>query len=286
MDFELERGLQNHIIWTDEQVNYVIDSYESGITSVELSNQFHCTGEAIIHVLRTHGVRGRRRDFYPVDERYFQKIDTHEKAYWLGVMYADGYVTKTDVVGLGMIDKEHIEKFKSAIGAENNKIRERDQLNRNGIRSNNKMYSLQITSHLMASDLIANGCVRNKTYYLNDLPNLPDDLMWDFVRGVIDGDGSIIFSNGYGIDLCAYSKQFLENMKEFLGVQHLKIVKRGSGHTYSFRACAMRDVKRIITKMYKHSTESSRLNRKYNKCMEALEWINDKQERRALANAS
>ena len=29
---------------------------------------------------------------YTCDENYFEKIDTAEKAYWLGFMYTDGYI--------------------------------------------------------------------------------------------------------------------------------------------------------------------------------------------------
>ena len=62
------------------------------------------------------------RSKYPVNEDYFEDINTKEKAYWLGVLYADGAINKNNSVRLGMKDKDHIEKFKKAIGAINHKI--------------------------------------------------------------------------------------------------------------------------------------------------------------------
>ena len=47
--------------------------------------------------------------------RYFDKINTEEKAYWLGFLYADGSISsKEDKIELGLAEKDlhHIEKFK------------------------------------------------------------------------------------------------------------------------------------------------------------------------------
>lgn len=54
---------------------------------------------------------------YIVDD-VFEKIDTEEKAYWLGFLFADGYVgTNDNSVGLGLAikDIEHVKKFKKFI---------------------------------------------------------------------------------------------------------------------------------------------------------------------------
>lgn len=60
---------------------------------------------------------------YPRISNYFTNIDTREKAYWLGMFYADGCVhSNSNEISIGLKDQEHIEKFKQAIGAINNKI--------------------------------------------------------------------------------------------------------------------------------------------------------------------
>ena len=54
----------------------------------------------------------------------FETIDTEEKAYWLGFLYADGSVSSNEdkiELGLAEQDMHHIEKFRDFIGI-NNKI--------------------------------------------------------------------------------------------------------------------------------------------------------------------
>ncbi len=56
---------------------------------------------------------------YNINENVFDNIDTEEKAYWLGFLYADGYVTyKNYTIGLGVAlkDIDHLRKFKDFLG--------------------------------------------------------------------------------------------------------------------------------------------------------------------------
>ena len=51
---------------------------------------------------------------YYRNSNIFEKIDTEEKAYWLGFLYADGYVDPERgeiILGLAEKYKEHINKF-------------------------------------------------------------------------------------------------------------------------------------------------------------------------------
>lgn len=61
----------------------------------------------------------------------FEIIDTEEKAYWLGFLYADGSVSSSEdkiELGLAEQDMHHIEKFRDFIGI-NNKIFIEKELN-------------------------------------------------------------------------------------------------------------------------------------------------------------
>ena len=62
---------------------------------------------------------------YKYNKDYFEKIDTSDKAYWLGFLYADGCINRyykndklksmTLELGLSYKDKEHLEKFKQCL---------------------------------------------------------------------------------------------------------------------------------------------------------------------------
>ena len=82
--------------------------------------------------------------------RNFEIIDTEEKAYWLGFLYADGSVSSTDnriELGLAEKDLNHIEKFKEFIGVPN-KISYRPQT---------KSYRYMFKSIPCKEDLIKQG---------------------------------------------------------------------------------------------------------------------------------
>lgn len=56
-----------------------------------------------------------------VNHRYFEFIDTPDKAYWFGFLAADGYAKHQGrnyrvIINLKEIDIQHLEKFKKEIG--------------------------------------------------------------------------------------------------------------------------------------------------------------------------
>jgi hypothetical protein len=135
----------------------------------------------------------KKKYFY--NEDFFNIIDTEEKAYFLGVIYADGSIGKTKSkicknvqhkVSLAMIDKEPLELFRDSLNGDF-PIKERTLPN------GKVFYSLVLTSKKMVNDLEDKGCVENKSLILR-FPKLSRELLPDFVRGYFDGDGSIFAS--------------------------------------------------------------------------------------------
>lgn len=99
---------------------------------------------------------GRPR-IYTLNENYFEDIDSSDKSYILGFLYADGSISKNCLsIGISYKDIEIIDFITK-------------ELNFNG---GYKIYSLNgneyvrisITSKKLISDLIKLGIVRNKTY--------------------------------------------------------------------------------------------------------------------------
>ena len=91
--------------------------------------------------------------------RIFETIDTEEKAYWLGFLYADGSVGSTDnriELGLAEKDLRHIEKFRDFIGIKN-KI---------SYRASTKSYRYAFKSISCKADLIKQGCIPKKSLIL------------------------------------------------------------------------------------------------------------------------
>lgn len=128
-------------------------------------------------------------------ERYFSRIDSEEKAYWLGFVTADGNVFgdwKFSVL-LSRIDRDHLEHLAVALGCAG-AVKDRSYT-RDG-----KTYltcSLQLRSRAMVSDLARHGLCPRKSLVVCPWQG-PARLMPHYWRGVFDGDGCIHRrNNGY-----------------------------------------------------------------------------------------
>lgn len=212
---------------------------------------------------------------YPRNSNYFTNIDSSEKAYWLGFMYADGTVSsKTNTIALGLKDQEHVEKFKQAIGAYNNKI---SVVTDNRFSQPCIMYDFSIRDSQLHDDLIAWGCVSNKSYVEElRMPNINSEYIWDFLRGFFDGDGCITWSknnNRYTISWTG-NKYFLQDIRKLCQKDKVSIEQNvKSKITYQFRLSGQQDVLRILTNMYKNATIDTVLERKLiivNSCLSSL----------------
>jgi hypothetical protein len=126
---------------------------------------------------------------YSLDESYFQRIDNHEKAYFLGLMYADGYVQeKRNFVSLALseCDIETVRALKEAMSFDGPiHIYER----KGGVR--HPMCTVSFSSPKLTHSLVSNGCVGRKTFKIRFPFFLDDALYPSFVRGYFDGDGSV-----------------------------------------------------------------------------------------------
>ena len=111
-------------------------------------------------------------------------INTEEKAYWLGFLYADGYVGLTDnrvELTLQLSDVNHIEKFKTFLNSD-------CKISTNSYRSR-----LSIKDEKIKKDLINLGCTPQKSLILKFPTDdkVPKELIRHFIRGYFDGDGSL-----------------------------------------------------------------------------------------------
>lgn len=149
---------------------------------------------------------------YERTEDIFEKIDTEEKAYWLGFLYADGAIDKIKHsirLGLSERDKQTVEDFKNFTGYTGPLYIDkytRPPLNRS-------MYTCCIHSKKMTHDLIKNGAVPRKTFIITYPQTISSELDNHFIRGYFDGDGTI--GNNFSL---AGTYEFLEVVQEKLMV--------------------------------------------------------------------
>lgn len=203
-----------------------------------------------------------------VDSNYFENIDSEEKAYWLGFLTADGYVSNDNRIELCLaeIDYEHILKYKEAIKSEH-------AVSPKIIKLNNKeflSYRISIKDTKMANDLKIHGLNSKKSYNAIIPDTIPKELMRHYIRGLFDGDGSIYNgANGINISLVSGSEQMIEDFNKEIK-EHLDIDMnvRISRSLHETRLFSQYKVKTLLKWMYKDSTVF--LDRKYNKAFAVL----------------
>lgn len=273
VDFTIRRENDKYngrIIWSSDQIDYIIKEYANGTTMKSLGKQFDVKYETIRLLLHKYNIKTRgNKHNYPRIENIFSTIDTREKAYWLGVLYADGSIKeKSNEISLGLSDKDHVEKFKNFIGASNHRIQVIEPNDKKNKLTKN-FYMFSIRDAQIHNDLIKHGCLPNKNHLNLHIPkDMLENLKIDFIRGYFDGDGGFYFAkNKYKKDRLvitfAGSKTMMQDIKEYFGIVNTLEQNIDSKDTYTLRTNSRKKVLEIINLIYRDTNDSIRLNRKY-----------------------
>jgi len=226
-----------------------------------------------------------KKRLYKLDENYFEKIDTEEKAYWLGFIYADGFITKRkqgqNILGITLHEIEPLEKFTKAIST-NKPIR--SYISNSKYKKNSVEYKTAIVSNKVVQDLESHGVVERKTFTLK-FPKLPENLTSHFIRGYFDGDGSVFECKSYrktlvhlGITICG-TESFLKDLRDSIpflkGVSCIFKDTRKLTDCWSIKLKANKRCLAMYTYMYQDCEENylSRKKIKFEK------FVNDKVQR-------
>lgn len=187
--------------YTINQEKEIISLYTEQKKSLRsIGEIFKCDPSTIRNILKAYNIPSRtlseaRRNVlnYTINEKSFENISTPEQAYWLGVMYSDGYISKkqyTNAFGISVSKKdiEWLQKFKEFLGynGEIHIYKEGDT----GYAPGNEYARLIIGNNKIVEDLEKLGVIEHKTKIISCLPNIP--FLNDFIRGYIDGDGSLL----------------------------------------------------------------------------------------------
>lgn len=158
-------------------------------TDEQLADRFGCspvTIKARRYQLGLHRSRVRRR--YTLDETFFERIDTEHKAYFLGLLASDGTVSTRSVwLMLQARDVHILRDLRAAMGS-NARIFERKIDPKFPNRGPYKF--IYFGSHKLVADLTKLGITARKSLTLK-YPKVPKHLERHFIRGLLDGDGSV-----------------------------------------------------------------------------------------------
>lgn len=249
----------------------IIDKYKNGKSVLALSHEYKVNTGKIQFILDMNNIpkmSQSKRNNPNFIEDYFNKIDSENKAYWLGWLLTDGSVTADgDIeITLSAKDKYILELFQRDLQLENH------------VKPFQELYCrFYVGSKKMCYDLEQYGIVPNKTLELK-FPKINDAYELHMLRGMFDGDGGFTIGTAtrfYKHRNKSYTKPYRE--LSFTGTYdmckgfHDTLLKycdftpkniTPNNNIFRVRWSSKNEILNIMDKLYQHSNEHY-LIRKY-----------------------
>lgn len=243
----------------------VIARYKNGESCQVIADSFKVTFHTISNILEKNNiVRDNKYKNINLNENYFEKIDSSDKAYFLGFMLTDGNVSlneNTIRLSLSSKDEEILNIFKEKTGNENKICIREDE--------KHSERTFQLRSKKWKDDLAKYGVVPQKTS-ISEMPILSTDMMPHLIRGMIDGDGWISF-NSHQIGFCGNEKT-VNKLKDYLvktlNVYDVKVI-HASENLWQITWASQKDIEKIGNYIYQNK-DNCFLSRKYNNFLQII----------------
>lgn len=243
----------------------ITNLYKKGKSCREIGELLNISPSYASKIIKLYGISRKCGNIkkYKYNNSYFENIDTEEKAYILGYLYADGCVyyrkkgnheEKSLSLKCSKNDKEILEFIIKELKS-NHKISE----------DSNGYIGFKIYDNKIFDDLVKHGCIPNKTCKLKFPTFLREDLIRHFIRGYFDGDGCICYQK-----FCLESnEEFLIELQKHLPVNSKTIPKRTrNGLSYNLTIGGIIQIKKIYNYIYKDAIIV--LHRKHDKFVKEL----------------
>lgn len=254
------RGLQTN----NSRIENMIDQrYLDGLNGSEIADEIGCCSETVYNILKKHDVQRRPRELclrkYNLDVNFFNKINTEEKAYWLGFITADGAIVNSRLnIKLSSKDRVHLEKLSNSLSTDQPIY---DRLSGRKGKMHKSSY-LCISSKIIVEDLKNYGIVPRKSLS-EEFFNCSAELQRHYMRGLFDGDGSIgKVKYGWKLSMCG-SKNLIHDFRDYL-VNSLKVTPqklRNQKNLWYLYVGRKTDIRTVLNYLYQDSTIS--LDRKF-----------------------
>lgn len=200
---------------TKTQEHQIILLYKEMLNCKKVAETLKINVKTVLRYLGLNKIRivKRTNSKYRYKENYFDEINTEDKAYFLGLMYADGYISKNGnmcCIALQEEDIDILNKFNSYIESTRPITTEIPRK-----KHWKNMKRLVFSGESLKNGLIKNGCINKKSLTLKfpTEEQVPKHLLKHFIRGYFDGDGHI--NEKAGVTIIS-SKIFIEILQKTL----------------------------------------------------------------------
>lgn len=209
---------------------------------------------------------------YTINDKYFENIDNERKAYWLGLLWADGSINKSSKacktpnrlqISQNKDNKDVLYEFVKDL---NSNYPVLHTMKPSGYNSKGEFYELRINNTKIVSDLMNKGFDRKDRRI--KLPKIKPNLMNHFIRGYFDGDGCLslydqkrghYITKRHELSFTGYT-EFIKELQNVLEI-NTKVTKNVKLKTYkrtlkssSLRYGGKQSIDEIYNYMYKDAT--------------------------------
>lgn len=171
------------INFSQKETKRIITLCQKGKTFKAIAKEYNVSQGTIQRVRMEEGLSIPKRKKHNFDIDALNKIDTEEKAYWIGFLMADcgiscdGYSLQLEIT---QKDIKHLVKFKNFMKASNSIKDTRKNCCR-----------ILICGKQFINNISKHGLVPQKTLTTETPTSIPSKLLSHFYRGIFDGDGWI-----------------------------------------------------------------------------------------------
>ncbi|MCT7950267.1 endonuclease [Ancylothrix sp. C2] len=236
--------LTNYTNLTSEQKQQIIEAFSQGVECRSIPGNLSVSERAVARVLKEAGINTKRRNRYTLNESYFDVIDSPTKAYLLGLIAADGCVTKTNYVAFESIDKELTELLCQELNYSGNIRVVKPIAGAPHYRIN---FSSQTIATALSSYAIVTGRTFSGVYYFPEKKYLSS-----YVLGYFDGDGCAYVNVGRSGGLIGIvgSLEFTHQLAKQLGMGFVE--KHSLKKVYYWKIYSRQHIQAFYDFVYRH----------------------------------
>lgn len=266
--------------FSEAEISQMYSMYCDRIKVEDIAQQYGIDVTSVYNLFKRNGLQVRdfadsRRE-YDIDVTYFDEINTPNKAYIMGLFYADGCnkTSKRQVdISLQEEDIHILEDIKREIKT-SRPLSFKNYKDKNPNHKN--QYKLSITNKHISETLSSLGMVDAKSLVLEFPKWLNEDLYSHFIRGYFDGDGCLYLGNGKcNPEVSIVSTiMFIEKIQEILDNQigvtmRIKTQKQHKPVTKVGVITGRQKIATFLNWIYQDA--DLKLNRKYEKYQQFME---------------
>mgnify|MGYP006278614541 CR=1 FL=1 len=258
-------------LWTESENQFLLVNYNK-IPPIKIAQILNRTYAAVINRAESLDLYVDYRYLKPsYNEEFFDKWSV-ELSWLVGIVLSDGCVfnkPNNRFVSIKMSDKDVLEKVKYATGYKNKIIELKPE------RSWYKTpYQIVFAGDKVWRFFRNLGMDNNKSHNAKFPSGIGNRFISHVIRGVLDGDGSISLSRNTGypfVRVCG-TRDVTDYITKYIGLGNT--LHKNSDINYTIQYTGERALK-FLRIIYRDSSTSIRMNRKYYKYKKALEWGNN-----------